>query len=125
MGDIRLNEIADRMPEQQPNTSLDEIEKQARELQKRYIQPRIDWYIKHSAGPRFWFRWAGITTIVFSVSLPALAAAHFLYKELVLSFMSIAIAPLTGLSSFYKWERTWRANSVAQVTLGSMLQSGN
>jgi hypothetical protein len=31
--------------------------------------------------------------------------------------MSIAIAALTGLSSFYRWERTWRGNSTAQVTL--------
>jgi hypothetical protein len=31
--------------------------------------------------------------------------------------MSIAIAALTGLSSFYRWERTWRGNSSAQVAL--------
>jgi hypothetical protein len=100
-----------------PDDAFVELEKKARELQSQYIAPRIEWYRTHTAGPRFWFRWAGIVTILFSVTLPALAAAGFPYKELVLSVMSIAIAALTGLSSFYKWERTWRGNSTAQISL--------
>jgi hypothetical protein len=100
-----------------PDDAFLQLEKKARELQTLYIGTRIEWYRAHTAGPRFWFRWAGIITIVFSVTLPALAAATFLHKELALSVMSIAIAALTGLSSFYKWERTWRANSTAQITL--------
>jgi hypothetical protein len=100
-----------------PDDAFVQLEKKARELQAQYIGTRIAWYRTHTAGPRFWFRWAGIITIVFSVTLPALAAAKFPYKELALSVMSIAIAALTGLSSFYKWERTWRANSTAQITL--------
>lgn len=59
----------------------------------------------------------GIITIVCSVTLPAIATAQFPYKALVLALMSIAVAALTGLSSFYKWERAWRANSTAQVAL--------
>ena len=93
------------------------LEKKARELQTQYVGTRIDWYRTHTSGPRFWFRWAGIITIVFSVTLPALAVGTFPYKELALSLMSISIAALTSLSSFYKWERTWRANSTAQITL--------
>ncbi len=93
------------------------MEARARELKAFYIDPRIQWYQTHTAGPRFWFRWAGIVTILCSVTLPAIAAAEFPYKAFVLSLTSIAIAGLTGLSSFYKWERTWRANSTAQVAL--------
>jgi hypothetical protein len=63
------------------------------------------------------FRLIGISTILLSVTLPALAAATFRHKELCLSITSIGIAMLTGLSSFYRWERTWRGNSTAQVAL--------
>jgi Protein of unknown function (DUF4231) len=58
-----------------------------------------------------------ISTIILSVTLPALASAHFDHKELVISAMSIAIAALTGLGFFYHWERTWRGNSTAQMAL--------
>lgn len=93
------------------------LEQKARELEQKYVEPRIEWYRTHSRAPRFFFRWAGIATILFSVTLPAIAALVFPYKELALSVMSIAIAALTGFSSFYKWERTWHANSTSQVAL--------
>ena len=94
-----------------------EIEVTARSLQKTYIQNRIDWYEQHSVAPRLYFRLAGITTILFSVSLPAVATANFPHKDLVMSVMSVTIAGLTGLSSFFRWESTWRANRTAQMNL--------
>jgi hypothetical protein len=101
----------------EPDEAFAAMEARARELKSRYIDLRIEWYQDHTAGPRFCFRWAGIITILCSVTLPAIASAEFPYKALALSVMSIAVAALTGLSSFYKWERTWRANSTAQVAL--------
>ena len=110
------DQVVSRM-DPEPDETFTVMEARARELKSGYIDPRIEWYQNHTAGPRFCFRWAGITTILCSVTLPAIASAGFPYKTLVLSFMSIAVAALTGLSSFYKWERTWRANSTAQVAL--------
>jgi hypothetical protein len=112
-----MDETVDPQARDIPDDAFKQVENKARELHAQYIETRIDWYRTHTAGPRFWFRWAGIVTIIFSVTLPALAAATFPYKELALSVTSIAIAALTGLSSFYKWERTWRANSTAQIML--------
>jgi hypothetical protein len=83
-------------------------------------QPRIEWYERHSFAPRIYFRIAGILTILFSVSLPAVAAipsAKFDYKDIVLSVMSVAIAALTGLSSFFRWDNMWRRNKTAQMDL--------
>jgi hypothetical protein len=89
----------------------------ARAIKEEYIQPRINWYKTHTRVPRWWFRGAGILTILLSVTLPAVAASNYWRKDIVLSVMSITIAALTGLSSFYRWERTWRGNSSAQVAL--------
>jgi hypothetical protein len=104
----------------QPNSD-DEIFKEAvdsaRSLKEKYVDPRIGWYKNHTATPRWMFRLAGISTILLSVTLPALAAGHFSHKELIVSAVSIAIAALTGLGSFYRWERTWHGNSTAQLAL--------
>jgi hypothetical protein len=94
-----------------------DVVKSCRALKEQYVDTRIDYYKHHTKIPRAMFRWAGVLTIVFSVTLPALAAAVFAYKELILSATSVAIAALTGLSSFYRWDKTWSGNSSAQVAL--------
>jgi hypothetical protein len=93
------------------------VMKSCRELKEKYVDVRITYYKGHTRMPRWMFRLAGVFTILLSVTLPALAAAVFPYKEVVLSATSIAIAFLTGLSSFYRWDRTWSGNSSSQVAL--------
>lgn len=97
--------------------TFDEIVISANKVKEEYVDTRIQYYKSHTAGPRIWFRAAGIATIVLSATLPALAAGSFVHKELILSTISIAVAALTGLSSFYRWERTWSGNSTSQLAL--------
>jgi hypothetical protein len=97
---------------------FEEIVAAAQRIRAEYIDPRVTWYRTHTNRPRFLFRVAGVLTILLSVTLPALVVAPaFHYKQLVLSVASIAIAPLAGLGSFYRWERTWRGKSTAQLAL--------
>jgi hypothetical protein len=88
-----------------------------REIKDKYVNPRIDWYRTNTKWPRNTYRVVGISTIILSVTLPALASAQFVYKEIVISAISVIIAMLTGLGSFFHWERTWRGNSTAQVAI--------
>jgi Protein of unknown function (DUF4231) len=97
--------------------AFDAVLKSCRSLKEQYVDIRISYYKDHTKIPRWMFRSAGVLTILLSVTLPALAAAVFPYKEIILSAVSIAIAALTGLSSFYRWDRTWSGNSSAQVAL--------
>jgi Protein of unknown function (DUF4231) len=97
--------------------AFDAVLKSCRALKEQYVDIRISYYKDHTKIPRWMFRIAGVMTILLSVTLPALAAAVLPYKELILSAVSIAIAALTGLSSFYRWDRTWSGNSSAQVAL--------
>jgi hypothetical protein len=89
----------------------------AHAIKAKHIDPRVEWYKTHTQLPRVIYRLVGISTIVLSVTLPALTAAQFQYKEVIISGMSILIAALTGLGSFYHWDRTWRGNSIAQVSI--------
>jgi hypothetical protein len=91
--------------------------KAAREIKEKYVDSRILWYENHTSLPRIIYRLVGISTIILSVTLPALASASFKHKELVISGMSVAIAALTGLGSFYRWERRWSGNRMAQMAL--------
>jgi hypothetical protein len=106
---------------QHPNSQLVDTFTDAVEaaslIKKEYVDPRIGWYKAHTFFPRWCFRVVGITTILLSVSLPAVAASGWPRKDMALSVMSVTIAALTGLSSFYRWERTWRGNSSAQMAL--------
>lgn len=104
-------------PSATQTAAFDAVMKSCRELKEKYVDVRITYYKGHTRMPRWMFRLAGVFTILFSVTLPALAAAVFPYKEVVLSATSIAIAFLTGLSSFYRWDRTWSGNSSSQVAL--------
>jgi hypothetical protein len=89
----------------------------ARAIKVKYVDPRLAWYKSHTQLPRILYRLVGISTVILSVTLPALTAAQFQNKELTISAMSILIAALTGLGSFYHWDRTWRGNSTAQVSI--------
>ncbi len=89
----------------------------ANAIKEKYVNPRIRWYETHTSLPRTIYRLVGVATIILSVTLPALASAQFDYKEIVVSAISVVIAALTGLGSFYHWERTWRGNSTAQMAI--------
>jgi hypothetical protein len=89
----------------------------ARKIKETYVDPRIKFYVDHTKTPRNMFRLAGIAVILCSATLPALAAGNFSYKTLIVSTLSIAVAVLTGLGSFFHWERTWHGNSTTQVAI--------
>jgi hypothetical protein len=59
--------------------------------------------------------------VILSVTLPALTAAQFANKDLIISCMSIVIAAFTGLGSFYHWDRTWQKNAMAQASIEAYL----
>jgi len=99
------------------NDSFSQALKAAREVKDKYVNSRIHWYETHTTAPRNIYRLVGVSTIILSVTLPALSSTDFDHKGLVISAMSFAIAALTGLGSFYRWERTWRGNRTAQMAL--------
>ena len=89
----------------------------ARAIKLKYVDGKLEWYKEHKLLPRLLYRLVGIATVVLSVTLPALTTAEFSNKNLIISSMSILIAALTGLGSFYHWDRTWQKNATAQAAI--------
>jgi hypothetical protein len=93
---------------------------EAQAIKARYIDPEYKWYRTHLHWPFAFFRGAGLITIVLGVTLPAIAGtpeAVLHAKSLILSVMSVAIAALTGLRSFYRWEHSWRGRVLVKLAL--------
>ncbi len=89
----------------------------ATEIKIQYVDTLTSWYRNHTAGPRIMFRCAGILTIILSAARPGLAVASFSHQKETLASISITIAVLTGLGSFFRWERTWHGNMSARLAL--------
>lgn len=112
----------------QPSGSAQDVDfermvAEARVIRQRFIDPNRDWYRTHRLFPFLLFRFAGVTTIVLGAALPAIAGIpveKFASKDLVISVMSVSIAALTGLSTFFRWERTWRGRTLSDAAINAL-----
>ncbi|RDI34426.1 uncharacterized protein DUF4231 [Lentzea flaviverrucosa] len=56
---------------------------------------------------RRFYRLGGITVILIGGSLPLIANAEYPGKTLVVSLAGTAVAVLTSLHAFYRWDQSW------------------
>lgn len=80
------------------------------------------WYMSHSKTPLYWFRTFGTFLILLSVSLPVVASSpSFAGKDLTVSLMSLAVALLSAVATFFHWHETWRVNAQSLMELEHLL----
>ena len=92
----------------------------AYEIKARYVDPERDWYRTHRVFPVIWFRATGFLIIVLSAALPAVSTYDWGKdgaKTVTVAVLSVSIAALAGLSSFFKWEKTWRGRVMSRFTI--------
>ena len=53
--------------------------------------------------------------------MPFIAAQTALWKDTVLSIMTLTIAALTGLGAFFRWEYAWQSYRQTQYALDRLL----
>ncbi len=88
-------------------------------LVQTQVVPQYHWYTRNAFPARLFFRLSGTLVIVFSVTIPAIAAVpaeSFPDKDMVISVMALGIAILSGLNAFYKWGEKWQ--SFVRAALG-------
>jgi Protein of unknown function (DUF4231) len=68
-------------------------------------------YRRRARQYRFWFRSSGILVVILSVSLPLVANVQIaptdFIQGLIISVISLSIAAITTLRTFFNWEQTW------------------
>lgn len=90
------------------------------ELKAKHFDSAIDWYQTHSKTPRLLYRLTGYVLITLSVTVPFLSTVKFYGSEVLLSFVAILIAALTGINSFAQWDSRWQGYKRAQVALENL-----
>lgn len=67
---------------------------------RTFYDERANWH-------RRLYRVSGVVVIMVGAALPVLAALDYPGKELIISLAGAAVAVLTALRAFYRWDRAW------------------
>src|SRR4029079_4980095 len=98
------------------------IEKDLRELVSKQVMPCYTWYDTHKGWPRILFRVAGLVVVIGSLLLPAIAAqSNLSHQKEILTAVSLAVAIMSSLNSFFKWDATWRSRTRTAYALQGLL----
>lgn len=104
-----------------PPNEFERFESGLRQLVNEKVLPCYRWYSTHKMWPRVLFRGAGLVVVVGSLSLPAIAASTMPNRDLVLMVVSLAVAVLSSLNAFFRWDATWRSRTRAAYALQGLL----
>jgi len=101
---------------------LDSYVGELRALVERHVQPSYHWYSTHAKYPMLCFRFSAVIVVVGSLLLPTITAARDLpYQHRILVAVSLVVAILTSLSTFYRWDSTWQSRTKTAQWLQSLL----
>jgi hypothetical protein len=79
-------------------------------LVDQQIRPQYEWYSTHTLWPRLCFRIAGVVVVIRSLSLPVVAAQKgWQFREGLLTVVSLLVAAVSSLSTFFRWDSTWQS----------------
>ncbi|WP_221796605.1 DUF4231 domain-containing protein [Oceanobacter mangrovi] len=97
---------------------LDEIE----QLIISEMNVAHSFYATHVAGPRLSFRILGTSTLFLSVAIPFISQSELPleHKSLWITGLSLGITVVTGISTFFKPDETWKLNMGAKLNLESL-----
>jgi Protein of unknown function (DUF4231) len=93
-----------------------------RSLVEQQILPTYQWYQTHIRLPNILFRGAGVVVVVGSLSLPVITAAKgWPFRDAVLTAVSLAVAVLSSLSTFFRWDLAWKSRTNTASELHGLL----
>lgn len=102
-------------------SEFDRFENGLRQLVNEQVVPCYKWYSTHMMWPGVMFRGGGMVIVIGSLSLPAIAASPMPNREIVLTVVSLAVAIISSLNAFFKWDATWRSRTRAAYALQGLL----
>src|SRR5215212_2455363 len=97
------------------------FENALRKLVSEHVVPCYTWYSTHITWPRVMFRTAGMVVVIGSLSLPAIATSSLPSRNTLLTAVSLAVAILSSLNTFFRWDATWRSRARAGYSLQGLL----
>jgi hypothetical protein len=90
-------------------------------LARRYAVAPRNWYRWRARSVRWFFRGSGMGVIVLSGALPIIAAIKFRDSTLFITVVSVSVAALTALRTFFRWDDQWRLLKSADWKLTALI----
>jgi hypothetical protein len=90
-----------------------------------YVKKNLDWYKSNATRPMLFYRASGVLLISLSVSVPVLATRQDFWMSTVLPVVSVIIAGLTALNTFFQWQSQWQKFRQSQFMLEYLLSCWN
>lgn len=91
-------------------------------LKAKHVDGSLEWYKKHTYSPMRNFRLSSILLIILSASVPLLSILNGVGQEIVLPAVSVAIATLTGMLTFFNWHGQWTRFVQAKFTIENLMR---
>ena len=103
-------------------TTFKEAKTECEYVVDRTVRPALEWYQSRSRWPRILFRTSGVLVIMGSLLLPVLAVnVDEGDSALLLTVISLVVATLTALSTFFRWDISWRGRVSTALKLRGLL----
>jgi hypothetical protein len=102
---------------------MEDIIAQVENLMNEESKKSIDWYENHTNFPRIVFRILGCLTIFLSVVIPFIAQLNLTdpdFQKMLITGLSLAITFVTGITTFFKPDQTWKLNMGAKLNLEAL-----
>lgn len=90
-------------------------------VKDEHFVPVLRWFKHHANRPRVMFQISGVGLIILSVSVPLLGVVEGVWRDIVLPIATLVIAALTGLNSFFQWQKSWQSRRQTQFALEYLL----
>ncbi|HEY6888854.1 MAG TPA: DUF4231 domain-containing protein [Solirubrobacter sp.] len=95
--------------------------KQCRQLVDRYVVRHRNYYRRRAQKIRRVFRVAGVGVILFGAALPVAATFDGKHLQLIITVLTVLVALLTALRTFFQWDVQWRVLRQADWKLTYLL----
>lgn len=101
---------------------LEVVVEDLRKLVEKQVMPCYRWYDSHKGWPRVLFRTGGLIVVVGSLFLPVIAAQQpSETRNLILTSVSLAVAIMSSLNAFFRWDGTWRSRTRTAYALQGLI----
>jgi len=120
-----MDEKQQKSDYQQSDERFNSVLTELTQIKEAFVMEELQFYVKQAKLPRLLFSITGILIIMLSVSIPFLSTLEGIWRHIILPIVALMVAGLTGLSSFFRWERTWKGHIQTRITLEYLLSVWN
>jgi hypothetical protein len=96
-------------------------------IKKTCADEPLKFYSDRVNSKRRFAQWSGAAVLVISLAIPIVTNLHLNVTQpslnMIVTFMSLSIALLTGLDGLHQWRTTWREYSKAIVRITTLIGS--